>query len=356
MTIRSRLLFLLLPTLIAFVVLMTLFFYFSWSYEILESFKSHLQSPHSHDSEWIQTSVEEMDRQLRHALLIISLGACLIILTLIVAIYLITEQISKPVRQLNQAALDIAAGNYEANIHVQGPKEIVELANTLNVMSECLAEHINRLHKSSLVRERMYGEYECAQLLQYYMFQKVSEEFNNPHFTMHALSVNLSTTQQGLLLKQKSNQSELKITLIEAKDQGFASLYELSTLSSVPLDKLEDHGFIQCTFTQNYSQLSYQVRNLPSPLVWCLQSQQFNQKGDQEISLHPNDMIFLYNQPLVEQFGNQENFELWFSRILRHFAEDGLKTIYTMLTNELNFLNKKDPIKKNFHLLGLHKL
>ena len=39
-------------------------------------------------------------------------------------------------------------------------------------MSECLLENINRLTDNSLLRERMYGEYECSMLLQHMMLQK----------------------------------------------------------------------------------------------------------------------------------------------------------------------------------------
>ncbi len=44
MTIRTRMLLLLLPTLIAFVTLLSLFFYFNWANEISTSFRSHLKS------------------------------------------------------------------------------------------------------------------------------------------------------------------------------------------------------------------------------------------------------------------------------------------------------------------------
>ena len=103
----------------------------------------------------------------------------MILLLVVGIVFIIADHISKPVRQLNRAALEIAAGDYEANIRVEGPKEIMELAHTLNTMSQCLVEHMSRLKESSLIRERMYGEYECSLLLQYYMLQHVIEDFSH---------------------------------------------------------------------------------------------------------------------------------------------------------------------------------
>ena len=177
MTIRSRLLLLLLPSLITFFLLMSLFFYFNL--EIINGFMSRLQ--------------------------FLMLGFFITLLLITVTVFVIADRISKPVRQLNQAAMEIAAGDYEANIEVKGPKEIVELAHTLNTMSECLVEHMSRLRESSVVRERMYGEYECALLLQHYMLQKVIEEFHHASLRMVLISVPLSPLQKGLFLKTDSS-------------------------------------------------------------------------------------------------------------------------------------------------------
>lgn len=299
-------------------------------------------------------SVKEIDRKLSNALLVISLGTFLTSLLILGTVYLIADKISKPVQQLNQAALDIAAGNYEADIHVKGPREIVELANTLNTMSECLVENISRLRESSLIRERMYGEYECALLLQYYMFQKVIEEFKDPHIQMRSLSVNLAATQQGILLRYDyPSSTHLRFRLIEAKDPGFVGLYDLNASTYLPLDRMQDHPYIECQFENGYQTLRYQMQHLSPALVWSIKTSQFVRGIDQVIDLQNQDMVFLYNSDLVDQFGSQEKMEAWLSRILRHFAEDGLETIHTMLTNELNFLAKKEHIKRNFHILGL---
>jgi HAMP domain-containing protein len=316
MTIRTRLLLLLLPTLTAFLFFISFFFYFNSSREIL------------------------------------LVGSCLTLLLVVSTVFLIAERISKPVRQLNQAALQIAAGDYEANIKVEGPKEIVELAHTLNTMSECLVEHMSRLRESSLIRERMYGEYECALLLQHYMLQKIVEDFNQTHLRMRLISIPLSSLQKGLFLKiDRPTSTALTLTLLEAQEQGFNGIFQLNQWAHLPKSEFKKKSYVECQFVDQYQFLRYDAHTLFPPLVWSMQSHQFV-KGDlQEISLHNRDMIFLYNSSLIDQFETEKNIENWFARVLRHFAEDGLDTIHTMLTNELTFLAKKFDPKRNFKII-----
>lgn len=296
----------------------------------------------------------EIDRKLHNALLVVFISTFITLLMVIGTVFLIANRISKPVQQLNQAALDIAAGNYEANIQVDGPQEIVELSNTFNTMSECLVENISRLRQSSLIRERMYGEYECALLLQHYMLQKVVEDYKNPNLQIRLTAVNLSNIQNGLLLQlDKNSDHDLSLRLIEATNPGFEALYNLNKVSSLPLDKLTDFPYINCQFENNYSVLVYRHQTLFPPLVWSIKEQQFITENHNRIPLSNQDMIFLYNSGLIAQFETQERIEAWFSKILRHFAEDGLETIHTMLTNELNFLAKRENLKGNFQILSL---
>lgn len=319
MTIRSRLLFLLLPPLTAFLILASFFFYFNWSREIL------------------------------------LVGSCLTLLLVIGTVFIIADRISKPVRQLNRAALEIAAGDYEANIQVKGPKEITELAQTLNTMNQCLLEHISRLRESSLIRERMYGEYECALLLQYYMLQKVIKDFNHAHISMRLISLPLSPLQKGLFLivDNPPASGHLTFTLLEAQEQGFPGLFQLNQYTYLSKEDLKDKAFIECQFIDQYRLLRYHSHTLFPPLVWSIQDQQFIKGHRQEIPLQNRDMIFLYNSSLIEHFETEEVIEEWFARVLRHFAEDGLETIHVMLTNELTFLAKKQHAKHHFKIISL---
>lgn len=318
MTIRARLLTLLLPPLIAFLFLNTLFLYFDWSEEILVTVSG------------------------------------IILLLVIGTVFIIADRISKPVRQLNQAALEIAAGDYEANIQVKGPKEIMELAQTLNTMSQCLVEHMVRLKESSLIRERMYGEYECSILLQYYMLQRVIEDFSHPHLTMSLISVPQSPLQKGLFLKiDRAHSSELVLTLIESQEPGFAGMFQLNQWAYLPKEEFKDKSFIECQFIDQYQRLRYHTHALFPPLVWSIGNQQFKKTVHDEIQLENHDMIFLYNSSVIDHFEKGEMIEEWFGKVLRHFAEDGLDAINVMLTNELTFLAKKQHIKHSFKIIGI---
>src|SRR3990167_5144936 len=112
--------------------------------------------------------VDLIDQKFHESLYLIFFSAGLTLLIMVGMLYVIANRISRPVQKLNNSALAIAAGQYGESIQVSGPREIAELANTLNTMSECLHENINRLKENSLLRERMYGEYECSMESQTY--------------------------------------------------------------------------------------------------------------------------------------------------------------------------------------------
>ncbi len=316
MTIRSRLLALLIPMLTAFLVLNSLFFYFHWSREFL------------------------------------LVGSIVLLLVVIAVVFAIAEKITKPVRQLNRAALAIAAGDYEANIQVEGPREIVELAQTLNTMSQCLVEHMSHLKENSLIRERMYGEYECSLLLQHYMLQKVVDEFRNSRLSMRLICLPKSPLKKGLFLKQtQPPSSEVVLTLFESEKEGFNGLFHLMENSNS--FELGSIPFVQCQFIDHYRLLRYNSRTLFRPFIWSRRRCLFIQGQHALVPLEPCDMIFLCNQSVIGYFVTEEKVEEWLSKILRHFAEDGLDAIQLMLTNELSFLSKRQYAKHNIKILGL---
>lgn len=482
MTIRSRLLLLLLPTLCAFLLLMSLFFYFNWSREILDSFKWRLQSVvvataetvNAEEIDWIQAhlkdpdltqnkkyieyrdklyqlktklpithlyivriepsdkdngfkqvylmdvsgdtitegslpgetdfseteehrvyltkkaivtpiykaqktgerfmsayapilnkqgnvmallgadvSMEEIDLRLNRALLLILAGTLFTVMMILGSVFLIAERISKPVRQLNQAALDIAAGEYETDIHVKGPKEVVELANTLNTMSECLADTIHRLKESSMIRERLYGEHECTQLLQHFMLQKEAKTFSDPCWNLRMATTAATKDSHGLALRYNTMPSgDLEVALLESRDSGFASLVDLNRMSALPLTKLVDYNFVNCLFTKDEF-LRYDIQNLFSPLVWSIKDEQWSVSVDNEVPLHPQDMVYMVNSALSDYFKTDEALRDWFGRVLRHFAKDGLDHIQAILNNEIHFLAKREGIKENLTIIML---
>ncbi len=113
MKIRTRLLLFLLPALVCNIALVSMLLAYNW---VGEAANKHLPV----------------------SLLLIVVFAALTILLMVASLFIVANKIARPVQKLNNSALAIAAGQYGESIQVKGPKEIVELANTLNTMSECL--------------------------------------------------------------------------------------------------------------------------------------------------------------------------------------------------------------------------
>ncbi len=297
-------------------------------------------------------STKIIDQKLSNAILVIVLGGIGTLFLLIITLFIIANLISKPVQALNKAALNIAAGDYESNIKLDGPREIVELANTLNTMSECLVENIDRLKESSLARERMYGEYECSLLLQHYMLQKIVDDFTDPYVRIRLISSNAAKNQNGLLLQIHQN-GGLGLTLVEAKNAGFAGLFDLNKKASLPVDELGDENYIDCILKSDYKTMSCRIHDMSAPLVWSVDKNNYILPQNNDYSLQNQDMIFMFNTGLVDLFGTEIKVAAWFSKVLRHFAQDGLETIQIMLSNELDFISKKQGLKRNYQIISL---
>jgi len=294
-----------------------------------------------------------IDQKLQNAIIIVFLSAILTIFLVIISVYFIANKISKPVQKIKNAALAIAAGDYTENIEVKGPHEIVELANTLNTMSECLQENMNRLQESSLVRERMHGEYECSLLLQHYMSEQVIQNFNNPRLLLRGINSKATTKPYGLLLKLKENRNnETHIEFLESKTAGFLGIFDLLLHSS------EAH-FPRLTveFNEECSEFTYKTIEMPRPIVWKASDGAFagafadqNQTGT-KIPLKEGDLIFLYNQGIAKFFDSHQHIQDWFNKVLKHFATEDYDLLITMLKNELTFLVMKHHIDHDMYIL-----
>jgi len=70
----------------------------------------------------------------------ISLASLLIMIVTLVALYVITERIASPLRQMSDATKKFAAGKFDTRLPVNGSDEISELARSFNTMAESLAD------------------------------------------------------------------------------------------------------------------------------------------------------------------------------------------------------------------------
>ncbi|MDE3046288.1 MAG: HAMP domain-containing protein [Verrucomicrobiota bacterium] len=279
-----------------------------------------------------------------HSLFLIVTSAVGIIALLVATLYYIANKISRPVQTLNNSALAIAAGQYGESVATSGPQEIVELSNTLNTMSECLLENINRLKENSLLRERMYGEYECAMLLQHLMLQKNIDNCRSDAVAVKSITL-FSDSPRGLLLDfPKPDQSHLfHIRLAEADTPSFEGMYELLTQYK---HAKECPTHTTLTFDRSTSTLSTQ--GPLTPLFWSVAGQRLLPLKDHSIPLESGDFFFLFNQGLLNFLKDPQEL---LTKVLKVFAQDGLETTASMLHKELLFASKRKELLEDMHLL-----
>lgn len=281
------------------------------------------------------------------SLFLIIAFALFTILLMIASLFLIANKISHPVQKLNNSALAIAAGQYGESIQVQGPKEIVELANTLNTMSECLHENINRLKENSLLRERMYGEYECAMLLQHMMLQKNIDDCRSDAVAIKSITF-FSESPLGLLIDfPKQDRTDLfQIHMAEAEEEGFEGMYQL--LTQYKLSK-ESQTHTSLLFDRTAS--TFQIKGPHFPIFWSLDGKRFLEPTNGLLKVESGDYLFLLNQGLLRFLKGHKQVSELLSKVLKVFASDGLETTSAMLHKELAFATKRKDLQEDIHLL-----
>lgn len=314
MKIRTQLLLFLLPTLICSIALVS----------TLSAFNLYHQS-----------------------LFLIILCAGFTFLIMLATLFLIANKISKPVQKLNNSALAIAAGQYGESIQVKGPREIAELANTLNTMSECLHENINRLKENSLLRERMYGEYECSMLLQHMMLQKNIDDCRSDAVAVKSITF-FSESPRGLLLDfPKQERAELfQIHLAEAEEEGFEGMYQLLTQY-----KLSKEAQPHSSLLLDRANSTFQIKGPHIPFFWSLDHKHFLEPNSQILKVESGDYLFLFNQGLVRFLKGHKQISELLAKVLKVFASDGLETTAAMLQKELAFATKRKDLAEDIHLL-----
>lgn len=292
-------------------------------------------------------SVDLIDKKFQESLFLILVSAGLTNLVMVSTLYFIANRISKPVQKLNNSALAIAAGQYGESIEVEGPKEIAELANTLNTMSECLHENINRLKENSLLRERMYGEYECSMLLQHLMLQKNIDECRSDAAAIKSVTL-FSENPKGLLLDfpKSENPHLFQIHMAEAEETGFEGMYQL--LTQYKFSK-ESQAHTSVLFHKSTSTL--QCKGSQFPLVWSLEESRFLPLAETSFKVESGDFFFLFNQGLISFYKDPKKISDLLAKVLKIFAQDGLETTAAMLQKEISFATKRKELEEDIHLL-----
>lgn len=305
-------------------------------------------------------TLDLINKKLSEGLLLIFLTSGIIISLMVISLFIIANKITKPVQKLNNSALFLAAGQYGNKIEINGPKEIAELSNTINILSECLYENINRLKENSIIKERMYGEYECSMLLQNHMLKKIIDENQSDSIAVDAINI-YSHSPKGFLLDFPNTETEsfMQIRLVEAKDEGFDGMYELLTnykLFKEHLRTLKKFSTIDFNIDKK-SNLMYLKANIFNyPFIWSTKQNQFIELKRNKIQLLPGDLFFVFNHGFYNLFLTRENIRDLLYKVMRFFGEDGLETVVSMLKKELQFVTKKNQLTEDIHLLCFQRL
>jgi hypothetical protein len=304
--------------------------------------------------------VKQIDKKLQQGLLIIILSGSITILLITTALFAIASKIANPVQKLNNAALTIAesAGEYREIISVKGPKEIVELSHTLNTMSECLHENINRLKETSFLRERMYGEYECSMLLQHHMLEKVIDECQSDAIALKAIT-QFSDSPRGILLDIfDANENDINLYLVEAEEKNFDGMYQLLTNYKHYKKNLSSQlnhpssSYLKMTLSTENKQCFVKSNNFYQPLFWSLKNKTLVEaNNDMPIFFEPGDYFFICTQGIIDHFLNYDKVKALITKVMKFFGEDGLDICVGMLKKEISFTTKYSPIKEDIHLL-----
>ncbi len=305
-----------------------------------------------------EASLDIVYQKYQKELLIIVLSSFIALIAMVGSLVFVAKKIVKPIQKLNNSALSIAAGQYGESVKINGPKELKELSNTFNTMSECLYENLNRLKENTLIREKTHGEYESALFLQNYMLNKVIDECPADSIAIKAISF-YSYEPKGFLLDFPQLSQELvQLQVAEAKDWGFEDMYLLLTSykrfkNSNQKNLNKHYPSAQISIVKPSNLLIYKTRYLPAPLIWSSTQKKLFSKNNH--FLQAGDFIFLTNSGLVEYLPLQ-NLKSIIEKVFTIFAEEGLETASNMLKKELSFAVKRKDIKQDLHLLCLQVL
>ncbi len=281
------------------------------------------------------------ERNLKRALLLIVLSGLLTIFLVIAASSFIAYKITQPVQKLKDAAMVLASGEYNDKIDIKGPKEIVELASTLNTMRECLIDNMSRLTNYQAAQNKLYGEYECAEMLQNEMLAKEAEKVDGP-FKMKVLKLE-SSDPVGLKLNITPSNG-LMLHIEEAKKPGFAGIYEMLNQPGI--------GPHLNLAISNEGKIKFESKGAPDPLLWSTRLNRFIPLTE---PMQSGDFLLLINTGMNRQMPHAIALKDWFQKVLKHFSKEGLDLTQAMLESELNFLAKKQLNHEDIKIIIVHK-
>lgn len=290
-------------------------------------------------------NMDLLHRLVQSAILVL-IGSTIVTIALVAsALFFIAHRITQPVNQLKDAALALAAGDYDEKITVQGPKEIAELSNAFNTMRECLLDHINRLRDNSLTREHLYGEQECAGLLQSRMVDGVMEKFHDPRLTLKHVKFSMKTADQAMGLTIDPIEHGVKISLFESIEEGFDGVWALLHGA----EEVAGRSFTEINFQNKTIRAS--CLEMPAPLLWSTRQERFLSETTASHPFESGDYLFMFSQELSMTFHKRPSSYDWITKVMKQFSKESIELLSAMLTSEIHFWMKKQHIPYQMHII-----
>ena len=241
------------------------------------------------------------------------------------ALFVLIQKVITPVDQVKDAALNLASGHFEEIHDPHGPQEVREIATALQTLRECL---MDSPHPPS---DKLYGEYECAELLQFEMLDKMIEKAPLS-YEMKKASLPSSHPKALRLIWQEGS-----MEVLEAEEEGFQGTFKLLTDGSKKR--------IKVYLSEGYMEVS----GMPEPLLWS----NLEKKLMPFHSPQKGDILILINSGLTKQLPHPQALKDWLTKILKHFAKDSLSLTAAMMQSELTFFAKKYLHHEDLHILLL---
>ncbi|RLQ93839.1 sensor histidine kinase [Falsibacillus albus] len=131
--------------------------------------------------------------------------------------YMFTKPVERSIHLLAKESQEIAKGNFDRKLPVEGPFEIKELTNRFNQMSERLNEAFFQIKQSEMSRKELVAN--------------ISHDLRTP---MSSIKAFVSAIQDGVVEDEETFKQYLKTIVLETErlDQLIQQLFQLSLLDS----------------------------------------------------------------------------------------------------------------------------
>ncbi|HBS03722.1 MAG TPA: hypothetical protein DEA96_02075 [Leptospiraceae bacterium] len=122
-------------------------------------------------------NIDIIESATRTALLqVVIIGVVALVAGLIIA-YFSTERLTRPIYELKQSALQVAAGGFGNEIHVENPAELTHLSGSLTRLSRSLQETVTSLTGENFRLEEKRRRNELSNLVRSFMKHKSAVDF-----------------------------------------------------------------------------------------------------------------------------------------------------------------------------------